>query len=280
MRWESPRRFGSPVERRQTDGPATFGVVTPTLNAEKYLEATLASIWSQRGDSVDVDHVLVDGESTDHTVEIASRYPTRVVVAKDGGMYEAVNRGLSMVRGEIVGYMNADDEVAPGAFDLLARTFRRRPEVQWVCGTVEYTNGKGEVVSKMTPVRFGLRSYVGIGWSCVPQQTVWMRRSFYDRIGPFDTTFKNCADYDWYARAFKLSPPLFMRETLGRFRQHGENLSWDLGPMIRESRMVQQRHGGLGIVSYVMGKSLSLRLNARNPQWFYAKKSGKLKFSD
>src|SRR6266487_6395136 len=120
MRWVSPRRFGSPVEQRQTDGPVTFGVVTPTLNAEKYLEATLTSIWSQRSDSVEVDHVLLDSESTDRTVEIASRYPTRVVVAKDGGMYEAVNRGLSMVRGEIVGYMNADDEVAPGAFDLLA----------------------------------------------------------------------------------------------------------------------------------------------------------------
>jgi glycosyltransferase involved in cell wall biosynthesis len=267
------------MERRQTDGPVTFGVVTPTLNAEKYLEATLTSIWSQRGDSVQVDHVLVDGESTDRTVEIASRYPTRVVVAKDGGMYEAINRGLDTVRGEIVGYMNADDEVAPGAFAVIAETFRNRPDAQWLCGTVEYTNGKGEVISRMTPVRFGLRSYVGLGWSCVPNATVWIRRSFYRQVGTFDTTYKYCADYDWYARAFRISPPLFLRPTLGRFRQHGENLSWDLRPIIRESKRVQERHGGLGVVSYVMGKSLSLRLNARNPQFFYAKKSGSLKFS-
>jgi glycosyltransferase involved in cell wall biosynthesis len=267
------------VEPKGTDSPVTFGVVTPTLNAERYLEETLISIWNQRGDGIDVDHVMVDGESTDRTVEIASRYPTRIVVAKDGGMYEALNRGFDMVGGEIIGYMNADDEVAPGAFALLAETFRTKPDVQWLCGTVVYTNGSSEVVSKMTPVRFGLRSYVGLGWSCVPQQTVWMRRSFYDQVGPFDTTFKNCGDYDWYARAFKLSPPLFMQETLGRFRQHGANLSWDPEPMMRESRMVQQRYGGLGVVSYLMGKSLSLRLNARNPQWFYAKKSGRLKFS-
>jgi glycosyltransferase involved in cell wall biosynthesis len=63
--------------------PTVFGIVTPTLNAEAYLEATLESIWSQASDAIAIDHVLVDGGSTDRTIEIAERYPTRVVVSRD-----------------------------------------------------------------------------------------------------------------------------------------------------------------------------------------------------
>src|SRR5204863_5121141 len=97
-----------PTTQGASSTPATVGVVTPTLNAERYLERTLRSIWSQQGDGLRVRHVIVDGFSTDGTVEIAKRFPSEVVVAKDGGMYEAVNRGMAAVRGDIIGYINAD----------------------------------------------------------------------------------------------------------------------------------------------------------------------------
>ena len=86
----------TPDQDRLDDArPVRFGVVTPTLNAERYLEETLRSIWRQRSELVEIEHVLVDGGSTDRTVEIAERYPTKVIVATDDrGMYDAINRGL------------------------------------------------------------------------------------------------------------------------------------------------------------------------------------------
>lgn len=262
-------------------GPARVkvGVVTPTLNAERYLERTLESIWSQQGPTVEVEHVVVDGHSTDRTVEIAERYPSRVIVAKDGGMYEAVNRGMAAVDGAIVGYINADDEIAPGALARVAEALAADPSSQWVCGRLEYIDGDDRVLGAWTPVRMSLRAYAGIGWSCVPQQTVWVRRSFYQRVGPYDTVFKNCADYDWYARAMRLSDPVILPDVVGRFRLHESNLSYDAGKMQSESRMIQERYGGTGGVSYALGKLLSLRLNARNPKWLLAKKTGKITFT-
>ncbi len=257
----------------------TIGVVTPTLNAERYLERTLESIWGQRDDRIDVRHVIVDGHSTDRTVEIAGAYASQVVVAKDGGMYEAVNRGMSMVEGEIIGYINADDEIGPGALRIVADALAARPEAQWVCGRLEYIDGDDRVLGAWTPVPMSLRAYAGIGWSCVPQQTVWARRSFYERVGPYDTGFKNCADYDWYARAMRLSPPLILPQVIGRFRLHESNLSYDAGKMESESRAIQERYGGTGTGSFVRGKLLSLRLNARNPSWLVAKKTGKITFT-
>ena len=256
-----------------------IGVVTPTLNAERYLQQTLDSIWSQQGYGIEVDHVIVDGGSTDGTLEIAARYPSRAVVAADDrGMYDAVNRGMTMVVGEIVGYINGDDEVAPGALRIVAEALRRRPEAGWACGTVEYIGPHGEVLGRMTPVPLSLRSYTGLGWSCIPQQTVWARRSFFDLVGPFDTAYRNCGDYDWYARALRLEHPLILKEVIGRFRLHPGQISLDPEKMARESRMVQERYGRRDLEGFVRGRLLSLRLNAANPRWLVAKKTGRISF--
>lgn len=262
------------------NGVTRVGVVTPTLDAEQFLENTLRSIWSQHGDSVEIDHVLVDGGSTDATLTIAGRHRTRVVVSTDDrGMYDAVNRGMAMVEGDVVGYINGDDEIAPGAFRLIAEAFESNPDAGWLCGRVEYIDANGGVLGRMQPIPLTLRSYVGLGWSCIPQQTVWVRRSFWERVGPFDVDYRNCGDYDWYARALRLQHPLILKETLGRFRLHPAQLSLDPEKMERESRMVRERNGGHDRMGFVHGKMLSLRLNARNPAWLVAKKRGRIKFT-
>jgi glycosyltransferase involved in cell wall biosynthesis len=256
-----------------------FGIVTPTLDAERYFEHTLSSIWRQANDRIHIDHVIVDGGSRDRTLELAARYPSRTLVGRDGGMYEAINRGVAEVTGDVLGYINADDEVAPNALDRVADAFEAHPEVQWLCGRVEYIDGTGKVLTRMTPVKVTLNSYLGIGWSCIPQQTVWARRSFCERVGVFDTSFSNCGDYDWYARALNLAQPLILPQTLGRFRWHEDNLSYDDAAMVRESRQVQNRWGGPNALRSLQGQTLRIRLNLRNPGWLLAKKSGRLTFA-
>jgi glycosyltransferase involved in cell wall biosynthesis len=254
-----------------------IGIVTPSLNAERYLDLTLKSIWSQQSDDLEIDHVVADGGSVDRTREVASRYPSRVFVEADTGMYDALNRGMQLVEGEVVGYINSDDEIAPGALDAVINAFRTRPDVQWVCGAVEYIDGQGALLARMTPVHPTLRAYAALGWSCIPQQTVWTRRKFFDTVGPFDSSYRICGDYDWYARALRLASPLILRQTLGRFRWHGGNLSYD-PRMIEESRWIRERWGDDGVMSYLHARILSLRINLRNPGWLLAKKTGRLRF--
>jgi glycosyltransferase involved in cell wall biosynthesis len=265
---------------RRSGRAARFGVVTPTLNAERYLHQTLESIWRQTGEVVKVDHVIVDGGSADATVDIAGRYPSRTVVASDDrGMYDAINRGMGIVRGDIVGYLNADDELAPGAFAAVAQALEAHPGAQWVCGRLEYIDDGGRILGAMTPVPLDLPSFVGLGWNCISQPTVWIRRSFYDRVGPFDISLRNCGDYDWFARALRLAPPLILDSTVARFRLHGDQLSFDPEAMERESSMIRDRYGGRGAGAYLRGRLLSLRLNLRNPRWLIAKKTGRIRFT-
>lgn len=264
----------------ETDAVVRWGVVTPTLNGERFFERTLESIWSQQSDRVKIDHVIVDGGSVDGTLDIATKYPSRVLRSEDDqGMYDAVNKGMAMVDGDIVGYINADDEIAPGAMEAISKAFMAHPDAGWVCGKVEYVGAEDELLGRMQPVRLSLRSYLGIGWSPIPQQTVWARRWFFDDVGPFDVEYKNCGDYDWYARALKRQHPLILRQVLGRFRLHPGQISLDPAKMQRESRMVLEQHGVPGRLSWAMGRALSLRLNASNPAWLVAKKRGRIKFT-
>lgn len=259
--------------------PTVFGIVTPTLNAETYLEATLESIWSQACDAVEIDHVLVDGGSTDRTVEIAGRYPTRVVVSPDDqGMYDAINRGLSMVEGSIVGYLNADDELTPGALATIADAFGHHADASWLMGRREYVDATGALLARLQPVAFTLAEYVSMGWSHVPQECTWLRRELFERVGPFDITFRNTGDYDMFARCRALAAPLIISETLGRFRLHGDQLSYSPEVMERESARVRDKHGGSDRWTWLRGRYLSLRVNARNPRFLLAKKTGKISF--
>ena len=260
--------------------PIRFGIVSPTLTAERYLDHALRSVWDQRSTDVEIDHVLVDGGSRDRTLEIARRYPTRVVVSTaDQGMYDAVNRGMTMVEGEVVNYINDDDEIAPGGLAIFAKAFREHPQAEWLIGTREFIDENGRAFAWMTPVSFGSRSYIGLGWSCVNQESAWMRRSFFDRVGPYDIKFRNCGDYDWFARAIRLARPLVLKEVLGRFRLHGDQLSFDSERMAMESRRVQEKNGQRDLIGFVMGKVLSLRLNASNSRWLVAKKTGRIRYT-
>jgi glycosyltransferase len=199
-----------------------------------------------------------------------------VIVAEDGGMYEAVNRGLSALDTDVVGYVNADDELAPDALRVITSTFEREPRSEWLTGAIEYMDPGGRPIARMIPVRPTLRQVASIGWCPIPSVSTWMRRAFAERLGPFDTSFKNCADYELYARALRVSQPAVVTEVLGRFRLHGANLTTNLARMRDESTEVQRRYGGLGPTAWMVGRWYSLKLNVRNPRWFLAKKTRRI----
>jgi len=256
-----------------------FGVVTPTLNAEAYLGPTLDSIWGQRGVGVEIDHVIVDGGSTDGTEAIAQRYPSTFVKAEDDrGMYDAINRGMGLVRADVVSYINGDDLIAERALARVARLLESKPHVSWVVGALEYIDEQGATISSLHPVRSSIRSFAGLGWCSFPQQSMWVRRDLFDQVGPFDSDFRNVGDYEWIARALSVTPPHLDRAVLGKFRMHDRMLSGDLEKMHAESAIVQERYGGRSVMGRIGGRWLSLRLNFGNPSWFLAKKTGRLTF--
>src|SRR5690349_9655830 len=108
------------------DAPPLVSIVTPSLNRVDLIESTLRSVRSQSYPNV--EHIVVDGGSTDGTLEVLRRYEgtygLRWMSEPDQGMYDAINKGLAMARGEILAYLNTDDLYLPWTIDTVVSTFR------------------------------------------------------------------------------------------------------------------------------------------------------------
>ena len=255
------------------------GVVTPTLNGERFIERTLGSIWSQQSDRISIDHVIVDGGSTDRTLEIAAKYPSRVLKSEDDqGMYDAVNKGLALVEGDIVGYINADDESLRARWRWSRKPSWPTPEVGWVCGKVEYVGPDNEVLGRMQPVPLSLRSYLGIGWSPIHSKRCGrvdgssISRTVRHRLQELRGLRLVRARHEASASPDPASCPRHVPSA------PGPDLAGRFEDGAREP-VVLERHGVPGRIAWAMGRALSLRLNASNPAWLVAKKRGRITFT-
>lgn len=199
-------------------------IITVAFNAAHTIADTLASVATQT--HPDVEHIVVDGASTDGTVDVVERqgaHVARLISEPDQGIYDAMNKGLRVATGDVIGLLNADDVYVDGK--VLAR----------VASTMEHERldalfGDAEFVSPERPDR-PLRRYRSkrfrpdrIGWGWMPAHpTLFLRRQVYERFGLFRTDYRIAGDFELVARVF-----------------HGDTLKYRYVPEV----MVRMRTGG------------------------------------
>ncbi|MBI4261128.1 MAG: glycosyltransferase, partial [Actinobacteria bacterium] len=164
-------------------------VVTPVLNRRALIERCLRSVSAQSYGAI--EHIVVDGGSTDGTVDAIASFQSdkdlRWISRADGGMYEAVNRGLSMARGEIVAYINSDDVYLPWSVEAAVEGLRNGVDLVFGdLGVLIRGTGRPGFSLQFYP-RFDLRYYTYE--ATLAQPTVFFRRGLLDALGPFDTSY-------------------------------------------------------------------------------------------
>jgi glycosyltransferase len=176
-------------------------IITVAFNSGQTIADTLRSIAAQT--HADVEHIVVDGGSTDDTLKLVSTHGTRVaklVSEPDRGIYDAMNKGLALASGDFVGFLNADDMFAsPDVVSEIARA-GAAPDVDVIFGDLTYVrkDRPDEVVrywrcGEFTPSR------LRFGWM-PPHPTLYVRRSLVAELGRFDVRLRIAADYDFILR--------------------------------------------------------------------------------
>jgi len=201
-----------------------ISIVTPSFNQGKFIRQTIDSVLEQ--DYPNLEYMIIDGGSTDNTIEILQSYGNRInwVSEKDQSQADAINKGLSMTSGEILAYINSDDCFLPDVFDLVAQEFSQTGCL-WLSGDYRIVDQdsreiQGFIVGyKRFWRKFSSKRVLSLLNYIVQPSTFW-HRDIWNLIGPFDINLRYVMDYDFWMRAIRIEPPLILDQTLSRFRIH------------------------------------------------------------
>ncbi|MEY2536728.1 MAG: hypothetical protein QOG67_468 [Verrucomicrobiota bacterium] len=224
-----------------------ISIVTPTFNGIATLRETIESVLSQ--DYKDWEHIVVDGGSTDGTLDLVRSYNhLRWVSEKDEGHYHAMNKGIESASGEIIAILNADDCYREGALTNVAAACAQNPEWDALFGDVVYVDGEGHEIFRREEagydydvLRFGNICYV-------IHPTLFVRKGTYERIGAYrHKAFLNSCDADFILRLGQNGCRVgHIPKLLVNYRLHEHGQSADrrvLRNMHREFLIIRKEHG-------------------------------------
>lgn len=177
-----------------------ISIITVSRNSAATIRDTLNSIRSQ--DHPDVEHIIIDGASTDDTLKIIRQFPhvAKLVSEKDDGLYDAMNKGVRLATGQIIGILNSDDVYAqPTVLSKVAALFVNET-ISASYGDLQYVNAAnlGKVVRTWRSGGFRPSDFY-YGWM-PPHPTFFVRREVYDHVGLFNTTLNSASDYELMLR--------------------------------------------------------------------------------
>ncbi len=201
-----------------------FSIITPSLNMLSYLKRCCASVADQ--EDVTFEHIVMDGESTDGTVEWLKQHKHIVsVIQKDKGMYDAINKGLFLAKGEIVSFLNADEQYLPGTLKFIKGYFDQHPEIDIVFGDVLLVRPDGSLIAyrKSYPPRwfYMLSSHLYL-LSCA----MFIRRRVIENGLRFDERLRDVADLVFVVEALRSGyRAAYVRRYLAVFTMTGKNRS-------------------------------------------------------
>jgi glycosyltransferase involved in cell wall biosynthesis len=242
-------------------------IVTPSLNQGRFLEATILSVLNQEYPRI--EYIVVDGGSTDGSLEIIKRYQSRLAwwtSEKDKGQTDAINRGLAKANGEILAWLNSDDTYEPGAVALAVKAAQVNPGCGLIYGAANYIDETGRIIGSFPSAQTDYRR-LRQGYVHIPQQASFFRSALWRAHGPLDASFFFAMDYDLWVRIAASSQVKYIPQVWANFRLHSaaktiaaDNWCWP------EMLRVHYRDGGR-FLSMIVAKYYARKLAAPLLNW-------------
>ena len=201
--------------------PPTISIVTPCLNAAATIGRTLDGVASQGYPGV--EHVVVDGGSTDGTLELLAQFPdVKVISEPDDGLSDAVNKGIALASGELVGWLNADDWYLPGALAAVGEAADANPRAEWFTGSCPIVDGGGnEIRAGVTAYKNFLLGHYSfplyLSQNFISCPATFIRASALETVGPLRLDYSYSMDYDLFLRLARRGDPIILGRDLAVF---------------------------------------------------------------
>jgi glycosyltransferase involved in cell wall biosynthesis len=227
-------------------------IVTPSFNMGRFLEETILSVITQ--DYPKIEYLIMDGGSTDGTLEILKRYESRVrfFSGPDAGQADAANRGFGLTHGSIFAFLNADDTYLPGAVAAVVRAFRENPDAGVVYGNAWHVAEDGSRVSPYPVETFDSRNLSRRCFICQP--AAFIRRDVFESSGKLNSGLRFALDYDLWIRISRCWRMEKIEDFLATSRIHSQNKTMtQMSSALRETIELLRGHYGYVPCNWLYG---------------------------
>jgi glycosyltransferase involved in cell wall biosynthesis len=231
--------------KHEIHSPPLISIVTPSYNQGQFFEETIRSVLLQGYRNL--EYIVVDGGSSDNSVEIIQKYSpwlTRWLSEPDRGQSHALNKGLSLCSGDLVGWINSDDMLLPGALFHLATLHQRYPSSILLADVVNRDECHRQTwrlrQRHVTFKDFCEHWRRAVTWH---QPGTFFPLSLYRQVGTFDEGLCNLFDWEWMCRALQIAPVQYLDYPVALFRYHGDSKTFgDRLKWIDEKCRITQRY--------------------------------------
>lgn len=194
-------------------------IITPSYNQGKYLEETIRSVLDQNYPHL--EYLIFDGGSTDNSLEIIRKYETRLTFwksEKDKGQSDAINKGLRIATGDIIGWLNSDDLLVPGSLFKIAEAFQQS-STHIIFSPINMIDADSRINSTSDRKIMDFKSML-FGSQVVNQEGIFWRRIVHERVGYIDISLNFAMDYDFFLRCCMQFKPTHVPQILASHRKH------------------------------------------------------------
>ncbi|MDH3574367.1 MAG: glycosyltransferase [Desulfobacteraceae bacterium] len=262
------------MRNSSTTKPPIVSIITPSYNQGKYIEETIRSVLIQEGDFF-IDYIIIDGKSTDCSVEIINKYESLVkegtwpvqceeiqyrwISEKDNGQADAINKGFRMAEGDIVAWLNSDDTYLPGTFEKVVGFYETHHDAMFVYGKAYFIREDGKIFGEFPTGPFSYMKLAVTNFICQP--TTFFRKDVLNNGEQLNPNLQYALDYDFWIRMAEKFTFEFFPEFLSTFRIHVGSKT--ISPRQhyaneKESLMTVIRHYNWAPVNKVYGFSYNL----------------------
>jgi len=210
-----------------------ISIVTPSLNCANHIEQSILSVRNQET-SADIQYVVMDGGSTDGTLDILRKYEDRLTWVSEPDEYHshALNKAFALCDGDVVAWINADDYYEPGAFEVVRQTFEVNPDASWVAGYYRMVDADGREIRKLQAryKHWLMRHYsysLLVAENVFAQPSTFYRRGALEKCLPLDYISPNrpAFDYKLWLDLGKVGAPAVVPEVLSNFRYLSDSVT-------------------------------------------------------
>jgi len=196
-------------------------IITPSYNQGEFIEETIRSILGQNYPNL--EYIIMDGGSTDNSVEIIKQYADKLYYWKSGpdeGQSAAIDDGFAMSTGEILGWVNSDDMLLPGSLECVGQHFFRNPDCHFLVGDSLHIDSQSRVIRKFyaTAPSFKSLKYYRAAFN---QPAAFWRKTAFETVGGIDRKLQFCFDRDLFIKLTKLGRAHYIPRFLAAYRWHG-----------------------------------------------------------